>query len=134
MSSLQTPIEYLKGVGPHRAMLLKNELGIHTYQDLLHFFPNRYLDRTQYYLISDLRADSAEVQIIGKVIRMEEIQQKKGSRLVAIFQDNHGNTMELVWFRAHTWFKQNIKRDALYVVYGKLNWFNGKVSMPHPDM
>lgn len=134
MSSLQTPIEYLKGVGPHRAMLLKNELGIHTYQDLLHFFPNRYLDRTQYYLISDLRADSAEVQIIGKVIRMEEIQQKKGSRLVAIFQDNHGNTMELVWFRAHKWIRENIKRDTLYVVFGKLNWFNGKVSMPHPDM
>lgn len=134
MSSLQTPIEYLKGVGPYRASLLKSELGIHTYQDLLHFFPNRYLDRTQYYQISELRADSAEVQIIGKVIRLEEIKQKRGSRLVALFQDSNGNTMELIWFRGHKWVQENTKRNTPYVIFGKLNWFNGKVSMPHPEM
>lgn len=134
MSSLQTPIEYLKGVGPYRASLLKSELGIHTYQDLLHFFPNRYLDRTQYYQISDLRAESAEVQIIGKIIRLEEIKQKRGSRLVALFQDANGSTMDLVWFRGYKWVQENTKRNTPYVIFGKLNWFNGKVSMPHPEM
>lgn len=134
MSSLQTPIEYLKGVGPYRASLLKSELGIHTYQDLLHFFPNRYLDRTKYYQISELQAESAEVQIIGKVLRMEEVKQKRGSRLVAVFQDASGNTMELLWFRGQKWIQENIKRNAVYVIFGKLNWFNGRVSMPHPEM
>lgn len=134
MSSLQTPIEYLKGVGAHRAALLKNELGIHTYQDLLHFFPNRYLDRTQYYPISELRAESAEVQVIGKVLRIEEIKQKRGSRLVAVFQDAHGSTMELIWFRGHKWILENIKRGVDYVIFGKINWYHGKASMPHPEM
>jgi len=134
MSSLQTPIEYLKGVGPYRASLLKSELDIHTYQDLLHFFPNRYLDRTKYYLISELRAESAEVQVIGQVLRLQEIKQKRGSRLVALFQDAQGSTMELVWFRGHKWIKENIRTNTHYVIFGKLNWFKGKVSMPHPEM
>lgn len=134
MSSLQTPIEYLKGVGPYRASLLKSELGLHTYQDLLHFFPNRYLDRTKYYLISELRAENAEVQVIGNVVRLEEVKQKHGSRLVALFQDAKGSTMELVWFRGHKWIRENIKRNTPYVIFGKLNWFKGKVSMPHPEM
>ena len=134
MSSLQTPIEYLKGVGPYRASLLKSELGIHTYQDLLHFFPNRYLDRTKYYLISELRAENAEVQVIGHVVRVQEIKQKRGSRLVALFQDAQGSTMELVWFRGHKWVKENIRINTPYVIFGRLNWFKGKPSMPHPEM
>ena len=64
---LQTPIDYLKGVGPNRAALLKKELGIHTFQDLLNLFPNRYLDRTQYYKIGQLQRTNAEVQILGKI-------------------------------------------------------------------
>lgn len=134
MSSLQTPIEYLKGVGPYKASLLKTELGIHTYQDLLHFFPNRYLDRTKYYQISELHAESAEVQVIGKVLKLEEIKQKKGSRIQALFEDATGGRMELVWFRAHKWVLENIRRNEVYVVFGKINWFNGKVSMAHPEM
>src|SRR5690625_4425686 len=134
MSSLQTPIEYLKGVGPYRASLLKSELDIHTYQDLLHFFPNRYLDRTKYYLISELRAESAEVQVIGRVLRLQEVKQKRGSRLVALLQDTQGSTMELVWFRGHKWVKENIRINTPYVIFGRLNWFNGKPSMPHPEM
>lgn len=134
MSSLQTPIEYLKGVGTYRASLLKSELRIHTYQDLLHFFPTRYLDRTKYYLISELRAESAEVQVIGQVVRVQEIKQKRGSRLVVLFQDAQGSTMELVWFRGYKWVQENIRTNTAYVIFGKLNWFKGKVSMPHPEM
>ncbi|MEZ4795508.1 MAG: ATP-dependent DNA helicase RecG, partial [Flavobacteriaceae bacterium] len=65
--SLQTPIEYLKGVGPNRADLLKKELGIHTFQDLIHLFPNRYLDRTKYYRIAELQDTQAEVQVVGRI-------------------------------------------------------------------
>ncbi|PNQ72736.1 ATP-dependent DNA helicase RecG [Hanstruepera neustonica] len=131
--NLQTPIDYLKGVGPNRAELLRKELGIHTYQDLINLFPNRYLDRTTYYKINQLQQNSAEVQVIGQIIKFEEVAQKRGKRLVATFQDDTG-TMELVWFRGHKWIRENLKRNTPYVVFGKTNWFNGKFSMPHPDM
>lgn len=134
MSSLQTPIDYLRGVSTGRAELLKSELGIHTYQDLLHLFPNRYIDRTQYYYVSQLRADSAEVQIIGEIIRIQEIQQKRGSRLVATFQDQTGGQIEFVWFRNYKWVLEKLQRNVLYVAFGKLNWFNQRPSMPHPDL
>ena len=68
---LQTPIEYLKGVGPNRADLLKKELGIYTFQDLMHLFPNRYLDRTKYYKIKQLQPTQAEVQLVGKIIHLK---------------------------------------------------------------
>lgn len=130
---LQTPIEYLKGVGPNRANLLKKELGIHTFQDLLNLFPNRYLDRTQYYKIAQLQQTNAEVQIIGKITHIKTVQQQRGKRLVATFVDETG-TMELVWFRGHKWIKENLKINVPYVIFGKCNWFNGAFSMPHPEM
>ena len=87
---LQTPIDYLKGVGPSRAELLRKELGIHTYQDLINFFPNRYLDKTNYYKINQLQQNSAEVQVIGKIVNIRVVEQKRGSRLVADFVDLFG--------------------------------------------
>ena len=130
---LQTSIDYLKGVGPNRASLLRSELGIHTYQDLLHLFPNRYIDRTQFYNINSLQRNNSEVQIVGQITGFKEIQQKRGKRLVATFKDATAQ-MELVWFRGHKWIRENLKINATYVVFGKVNWFNGTFSMPHPDM
>ncbi|MDX1462638.1 MAG: ATP-dependent DNA helicase RecG [Marinirhabdus sp.] len=130
---LQTPIDYLKGVGPNRADLLKKELGIHTYQDLLNLYPNRYLDRTQYYKIGQLQRSNAEVQIIGKITHVKTVEQKRGKRLVAKLVDETGS-MELVWFRGHKWIRESLKINTPYVVFGKVNWFNGMFSMPHPEM
>jgi ATP-dependent DNA helicase RecG len=132
-TNLQTPIDYLKGVGPNRADLLRRELGIHTYQDLINLFPNRYIDRTQYFKINQLQQNSAEVQIIGKITGLKEIAQQRGKRLVATFTDET-SSMELVWFRGHKWIRESIKLNTPYVVFGKTNWFNGKFSMPHPEM
>lgn len=130
---LQTPIDYLKGVGPNRADLLRKELGIHTYQDLINLFPNRYLDRTKYFKINELQQNNAEVQVIGKLIKFEEIAQKRGKRLVATFQDDTG-TMELVWFRGQKWIRDSLKLQTPYVIFGKTNFYSGKFSMPHPEM
>ncbi|MEZ4880964.1 MAG: ATP-dependent DNA helicase RecG [Flavobacteriaceae bacterium] len=130
---LQTPIDYLKGVGPNRADLLKKELGIHTFQDLLNLFPNRYLDRTQYYKIAQLQQTNAEVQIIGKITHIKTVEQKKGKRLVATFMDETG-TMELVWFRGQKWIRDSLKLNVPYVIFGKTNYFNNSFSMPHPEM
>ncbi len=131
--NLQTPIDYLKGVGPNRADLLKKELGIYTYQDLINLFPNRYLDRTQYYKIHQLQRNTAEVQVIGEIINLKEVAQKHGKRLVATFKDDTG-TMELVWFRGQKWIRESLKLHKPYVIFGKVNWFHGVFSMPHPDM
>ena len=130
---LQTPITYLKGVGPNRAQALQSELGISTYQDLLHFFPNRYIDKTRYYKISELERNSAEVQIIGKIVHIKTVEQKRGRRLVARFVDETGE-MELVWFRGHKWLREQLQLNVPYVIFGRTNWFNGLFSMPHPEM
>jgi len=118
ITNLQTPIEYLKGVGPNRAELLRKELGIHTFQDLINLFPNRYIDRTQYYKINQLRRNNADVQITGIITNVQEVAQKRGKRLVATFQDDTG-TMELVWFRGQKWIRESLKFNKPYVVLAK---------------
>ncbi|WP_100613048.1 ATP-dependent DNA helicase RecG [Confluentibacter lentus] len=133
ITNLQTPIDYLKGVGPNRADLLRTELGIHTYQDLINLFPNRYIDRTQYYKINQLQRNNTDVQVIGKITEFKEVAQQQGKRLVATFQDDTG-LMELVWFRGQKWIRESIKLNTNYVIFGKTNWFNGRFSMPHPEM
>ena len=131
--NLHTSIAYLKGVGPARAELLKSELSIFTLQDLLNFFPNRYIDRTQFYKINQLEGNSSEVQLIGELKSLKTIEQKVGSRLVATFSDGN-ETMELVWFKGVKWIKSNLKLHTPYVIFGRVNLFNGVYNMPHPEM
>lgn len=130
---LETPIEYLKGVGPARGELLRKELGIHKYGDLINLFPNRYIDRTRYYKINELQNTNAEVQIIGKIIHIKTVEQKKGKRLVATFIDDTGD-MELVWFQGQKWIRENLKLNTVYVIFGKCTSFNGQFNMAHPEM
>ena len=130
---LQTPVAYLKGVGPNRAESLQSELGIHVYQDLLNLFPNRYIDKTQYYKINQLQKSNADVQLIGKIVHLKTVEQKKGTRLVAKFRDDTGE-MELVWFRGQKWIREHLKLNTPYVIFGKCNLFNGVFSMPHPEL
>ncbi|WP_445957935.1 ATP-dependent DNA helicase RecG [Yeosuana sp.] len=132
-TNLQTPIDYLKGVGPNRADLLRKELGIHTYQDLINLFPNRYIDRTYYYKINELQRNTSDVQVIGTVIGFQEVGNGRTKRLVATFKDETG-VMDLVWFRGYKWIREGIKLNKTYVIFGKTNWFNGKFNMPHPEM
>ena len=131
---LQTPIEYLKGVGPQRGELLRKELGIHRYEDLLNFYPNRYIDRTRYYKINELQHNPAEVQIIGKIINIKTVEFGKAKkRLVASFIDETGQ-MELTWFQGHKWIRDTLKLNTPYVIFGKVTHFNGQYSMAHPEM
>lgn len=130
---LQTPIEYLKGVGPNRGALLRKELGIDKYEDLLQLYPNRYIDRTRYYKINELRESSAEVQLIGKIIHLKTVEQKRGKRLVATFADETGQ-MELVWFQGHKWIRESLQIGVPVVIFGKCNLFSNVFSMPHPEI
>lgn len=131
--NLSYPITYINGISVQRATLLYTELGIKSCNDLLNFFPFRYIDKTTFYAINELQPSSAEVQIVGKITSIKTVAQKRGSRLVATFQDATG-TMELVWFKGHKWIKESLKPNELYVVYGKLNHYNGSFSIPHPEI
>ena len=131
---LQTPIEYLKGVGPQRAELLRKELGIHRYEDLVNFFPNRYIDRTRYYKINELQKNDSEVQIIGKIINIKTVEFGKAKkRLVATFVDETGQ-IELTWFQGHKWIRDSLKLNFSYVVFGKVASFGNTFNMAHPEM
>ena len=131
---LLTPIEYLKGVGPSRGELLRKELGIHKYADLINFYPNRYIDRTRYYKINELQNNVAEVQIIGKIINVKTVEFGKGrKRLVATFVDDTGQ-MELVWFQGHKWVRESLKINEVSVIFGKCTAFNGMYNMAHPEI
>jgi ATP-dependent DNA helicase RecG len=133
MDVLQTAIEYLKGVGPSRGQLLRAELSIQTYADLLQLYPNRYIDRTRYYKINELQPSSAEVQLVGKLIHIKMVEQKRGKRLVATFVDETGQ-MELVWFQGHKFIKDQLQLNVPLVIFGKCSLFNGTYSMPHPEI
>ncbi len=133
MYALTTPIAYLKGVGPKRAEVLEKELGICSYEDLLHYYPFRYIDKSQFYKISEVNSDLPYIQIVGKIVRMEEVGAKRSKRLVAYVQDETG-LLELVWFKGVKWVKSSIKANTQYVIFGKPNLFNGKINIAHPEI
>ena len=130
---LQKPIEYLKGVGPNRAQLLKKELGLYTLQDILYFFPHRYIDKSTYYTPAELPQTTADVQVFGSITHIETVKQKRGSRLVATFTDGQ-HSMELVWFRGQQWIQKSLQLNTPYMAFGRLNWYGKKCSIPHPEL
>lgn len=131
---LQTPIEYLKGVGPQRGELLRKELGIHKYLDLINFYPNRYIDRTRYYKINELDNNNTEIQLIGKIIHIKTIEPAKGKkRLVATFVDETGQ-MDLVWFQGHKWIRESLDLNVPIVIFGKCTSFGNVYNMAHPEI
>jgi ATP-dependent DNA helicase RecG len=128
-----TPIEYLKGVGPVRADVLKKELKIFTFNHLLHYFPFRYVDRSKFYKVAEVNNDSTYFQIRGKIIDMHKVGQGRSQRLVATLWDETGN-IELVWFKGIKWIVDKIKSNKEYIVFGKPNYFNGRYNIPHPEI
>lgn len=131
--SLITPIEYLKGVGPQKADVLKKELQIFTIGDLLERYPFRYIDKTKFHKIRELHPDMVGAQVLGRLVSLQEVGEKKGKRLVAQFRDDTG-VMELVWFQSLSWLKKSLSVGAPYVMYGKPTEFNGVLSVTHPEM
>jgi ATP-dependent DNA helicase RecG len=130
---LQTPIEYLKGVGPERAAMLKTEANIHTFGNLLKLFPYRYIDRTQFYSTQHIDSAQTFIQLKGKIKDLIELGEGRAKRLVATFYDQDGD-IELVWFKGIKWIKSSLNEKDTYVLYGKPNWFNGKLNIAHPDL
>ena len=133
MHILSTPIDYLKGVGPTRADLLKKELKIFTYNDLLCHFPFRYIDKTKIFKIKDLHTDLPYVQIRAVCVKIEEKGIGRNKRLIASFSDQSGS-VELVWFKGLRWIKSSLQIDREYIVFGKPTLFNRKINIAHPEL
>ena len=130
---LETPIEYLKGVGPSRAEILKKELQIFTFGELLSLFPFRYIDRSKIFRIAEVRDDAAYVQVKGRITDVEMPGKLGAKRLVATLADDSGE-LELIWFQGIKWIIDKIKPGTIYTVFGKPSWFNGHLTIAHPDL
>ncbi|MEQ8908057.1 MAG: ATP-dependent DNA helicase RecG [Vicingaceae bacterium] len=130
---LQTSLEFLKGVGPKRAELLDKELKLKTFEDLLHYFPFRYDDRTQFHQVSQVSGELSYVQLVGEITYVEELGVPRKKRLVAKFKDESG-TIDLVWFKGVQYIKRSIKIGEKYVVFGKPNAFRSQLNLVHPEL
>ena len=133
MSTTQSPIVYAPGIGPDRAALLAEEFGIRTMAQFMEHYPFRYVDKSQFHTIRALNVHSGDVQIKGQITKIEELGAPRQRRLVATFTDGEG-FIELVWFKGAKWVRKSLKLNTPMVVYGKVNDFNGKKSLPHPEL
>ena len=130
---LNTPIDYLKGLGANRSEIIKKELKIFNYKDLMNLFPNRYIDKSKYYKIKELPNFSCDVQIIGEISNISEIGIGRKKRLIAYLTDGE-DEIELIWFKSLKWLKKSLLVNTKYIVFGKLNFFANKISIPHPEL
>ncbi|MFY0605517.1 MAG: ATP-dependent DNA helicase RecG [Cyclobacteriaceae bacterium] len=126
-------IEFLKGVGPQRADLLKKELEIFTYADLIQYYPFRYEDRTKFYKVNEIREDLPYIQIIGKFISFQMVGVGHKQRLVGQFADDTG-VVELVWFKGAKWIQSRLSTGVQYIVFGKPARFGSKYNVAHPEV
>ncbi len=131
-SIISTSIEYLKGVGPKRAEIIKKELGLFTFEHLLNYYPFRYIDRSKVHLIKDISSTEIHVQLKGKITRVTEAGEKRGKRLIAYLQDESGS-IELVWFKGIKWVKPKLIVGKEYTVFGKPSQFSSSFNLVHPE-
>jgi len=133
-SFIDTPIEFAKGIGPQKADVLKTELRIFTFGDLLFHFPYRYVDRTQFYTVADFNEEMQNAQIVGTITNIRTLGEGGAKRLVADFVDTNGQTMELIWFKGIHWVKNFLKSGLQYIAFGKPTLFKSNYSIVHPEI
>ena len=134
MNILQQDIQYLAGVGPQRKKMLREELGIETFGDLLECYPYKYVDRSKVYTIRELTGDMPFVQVVGRILSFEKFEMgPRKVRVVAHFTDGTG-IMDLVWFNYGKTAMTKYKIGTEYVVFGKPTVFNNRIQIGHPDM
>ena len=129
----ETPITYLKGVGPKKADLLTKELGIETFDDFLQYFPFRYIDKSRIYKVSDVIADTTYFQLRGKITNVVTVGDKRTRYITATFRDDSGE-IGLVWFRGLRWLKNRFEPGKYYTLFGKPSIFKNKFNFVHPEV
>ena len=134
MNILQQGIMYLPGVGPNRKKMLSDELGIHTFGDLLEYYPYKYVDRSKVYTVHELTGDMPFVQVVGTILSFETFKMSaRKERVVAHFSDGTG-VCDLTWFNGGKYAKQNYRIGTEYLVFGKPTVFNNRINITHPDI
>src|SRR5664279_452018 len=116
---LASPIEYLKGVGPQRAILLRKELGIDIFRDLLELYPYRHIDKSHVSSISEIDTATEFIQVSGHLGSLQIMGTGKGKRLVTTLKDSSG-TLALVWFQGISWMEKNLHPGFRYLAFGRV--------------
>lgn len=133
MSFFDTPIEYLKGIGPTKADVINKELGVFTFGDFLRHYPFRYIDKTQFYAIADVNTELPYIQFRAILTSKQMVGERRGKRLTAVVEDDSGS-MELVWFQGIKWVDKALIVGQEYVVFGKPNAYGMRINIVHPEM
>ena len=130
---MESEITYLKGVGPQRAAILQKELNIFSFNDLLTYFPFRYVDKSSIHKIAEVRSELTYVQLKGQISNLREVGEGKAKRLVAELADDSGS-IDLIWFKGHKWVREFIKSNIEYTVFGKPSIFKSTFNIVHPEI
>lgn len=130
---LENKIEFLKGVGPKKAAILKKEIGISTLEDLIHYYPFRYIDKSRIYKVCEINDENVYYQLVGTVSHMKSYGSPRTTRITFEFSDETGS-IELVWFKGLTWVKDMFVPGKKYVLFGKASSFNKRYNFVHPEM
>lgn len=135
MDFLQTPIEYLRGIGPQRAEIFRKEIAVYTFGDLLYYFPYKHIDKSKIYTVNDVLNERPDyAQILGSVEDLQVLQQKFGRRLVVQLRDEKNQYIELVWFNGVQFWQKNLLMKKKYIVFGKIGYFMNRVQIVHPEI
>ena len=134
MLRLDAEIKYLPGVGPKKAKVLGDELGVKTFADLLMTFPYKHIDRSKIYRIEEVNTEMPFVQILGKILSFETFEMgPRKERVVAHVTDGR-KLMDLTWFNGGRYARTHYKIGTPYIIFGKPTMFNGRINMVHPDI
>ncbi len=126
-------IMYLPGVGPKKAEILQKEAGISSYEDLLFYFPYKYIDRSRFYKVAEVTGDMPYIQLKGRILFFDTVGEGRTRRLIGKFTDGTG-TIDLVWFKGINYVMDKIKTGVDYIVFGKPAEFGHIYNIPHPDI
>lgn len=129
----QTPIQFLRSVGPSRGETLQKELQVFTYGDLILHFPFRYIDKSKFHTIREALNSENYVQIKGRIVKVEKLGKPRQQRLVARLEDDTGS-VDLVWFQGVQWLEKKIQKGYEYIIFGKPNMFGNNINFSHPDI
>ena len=147
-NGLEMDIQFLPGVGPKRAALLKKELEVSTTGDLLRLYPFRYIDKSSFVRIADARPDMAYVQLRARVLRVELFGQGGDAagvpsadglkfntvKRMSVWIGDGSGEMETVFFKGIKWMYEKLKVGSEYIFFGKPTAFNGRMNMVHPEV
>ncbi len=130
---MNTDIKFLSGVGPKKAEILNKEIGIFSVEDIVYYFPYRYIDRSRIYLIREIDGNMPYIQLKGRITAFETYGEGRNKRLVAHFTDGTG-MIDLIWFQGAKFITDKYKTNSPYIIFGKPAVFGNRINIAHPEI